>query len=246
MAKVNEGISKAASEIANLARKTKEGIWKALMELFEMFAEGGEKLKEFVEKLWKAIADWFLKNKKLVSLVTEADLQAFSKANRLKVTLQDIQTVLRLTQGKRELAEAILLSTQEIVERRTVPQLVKRFGIKEAPLVNSLSNYQARIWYTWRKMQIEKAISKISKLEDKAKKAFELRNEFRTATRQYMKDRKLAEYLEQVEKNQEWEKLLEKTLSKDRINSLEDAYNYIIETSKKGRDGVDKLFKIDK
>ena len=73
LAKVNEGISKAASEIANLARKTKEGIWKALMELFEMFAEGGEKLKEFVEKLWKAIADWFLKNKKLVSLVDEVD-----------------------------------------------------------------------------------------------------------------------------------------------------------------------------
>ena len=59
-----------------------------------------------------------------------------------------------------------------------------------------------------------------------------------------MKDRKLAEYLERVGKNQEWEKMLEKVLKEDNINSIEDAYHKIIEKSLSGRDGVDKLLKI--
>ena len=59
-----------------------------------------------------------------------------------------------------------------------------------------------------------------------------------------MKDQKWAEHLESVETNQEWQNLLERTLKKDKINSLEEAYQYIIESSKKGRDGVDILFNI--
>lgn len=39
-------------------------------------------------------------------------------------------------------------------------------------------------------------------LEEKARKAFDLRNEYHSAARQYMSDSNLAEYLEQVEKNQ--------------------------------------------
>ena len=59
-----------------------------------------------------------------------------------------------------------------------------------------------------------------------------------------MKDEKWAEYLEQVEKNMTWDEILEKTLKKDKVNSLKEAYEYIILTSQKGRDGVDVLFKI--
>lgn len=159
---------------------------------------------------------------------------------------EELQTIIKLTGGKKDLAEGILFSLKEVIEGKGVLQLVRIFGIKEVPIINSLSNYQARIWYTWRKMQIEKVISRISKLEEKAKKAFELRNEFRTATRQYMSDRKLANYLEQVEKNQEWEKLLQRTLKKDEVGgNLEKAYKKIIETSQTGRDGVDDLFKLN-
>ena len=61
-----------------------------------------------------------------------------------------------------------------------------------------------------------------------------------------MKDRKLAEYLEIAEKNQEWEKLLERTLKKEEVKTLEDAYKEIIKKSMSSRDDVDKLFKIDK
>lgn len=122
--------------------------------------------------------------------------------------------------------------------------MVTLFKIIDPPKSASLTNYEARIWYTWKKTKIEKLISKEKTLESKAKNAFELRNEYRSATRKYMKDKKWAEHLERVETNQEWQNLLERTLKKDKINSLEEAYQYIIESSKKGRDGVDILFNI--
>ena len=95
-------------------------------------------------------------------------------------------------------------------------------------------------------MQIEKQIKNIKKLEEKAKKAFALRNEYRTAARQYMKDREWANYLEEVEGNMTWDEILNRTLKKEKINNMEEAYEYIIKTSQKGRDGIDVLFKINK
>ena len=62
-----------------------------------------------------------------------------------------------------------------------------------------------------------------------------------------MSDRPLADHLEAVEQNQEWEKLLERTLKKKEVQGdLQKAYKAIIKTSQHGRDGVDKLFKIEK
>lgn len=87
-------------------------------------------------------------------------------------------------------------------------------------------------------------IRNIRKLGDKAKEAFALRNEYRTATRQYMKDRNWADHLEQVEKNMTWEEIIKNTQNKKYINSLEDAYEEIIRTSTKGRETVNDLFKI--
>ena len=71
-----------------------------------------------------------------------------------------------------------------------------------------------------------------------------MRNEYRSATRNYMQDRKWAEHLERVETNQEWESLLVRTLKKDKISTLEDAYKYIIQSSMSGRDGVDIIFNL--
>lgn len=73
--------------------------------------------------------------------------------------------------------------------------MVALFKIIDPPKSASLINYEARIWYTWKKTKIEKLISKEKTLESKAKNAFELRNEYRSATRKYMKDKKCAEIL---------------------------------------------------
>jgi hypothetical protein len=184
--------------------------------------------------------------KRLLSKIiyTEEDLVKFISKNRLRVVEADIKTVLKITGGRADLCESILLSTKEIIYNLQLEGLVKYFKIKVKPKVASLSNYQARIWYTWKKTGIEKEIRNISNFEKKAMKAFDLRNQYRTETRKYMKDRVLAEYLEAVEKNMEWEEILTKTLNKKGINTLEEAYYDIIEKSMSGRDGVDKLYKL--
>jgi len=180
---------------------------------------------------------------KASNIADEATLLKFIRRNHIKGDI-DVSYVLRISNNKKDLAESLLLSLKEIKEGKTVIQLVRYFKITDPPILASLSNYQARIWYSWKKMQIEKQIRNVRKLEDKAKKAFELRNEYRTATRQYMKDRNWADYLEQVEKNMTWEEILERTLRKDKINSLEQVYREIIKKSMSGRDNVDDLFKL--
>ena len=248
--KVSQATVQAGDVVVNASKKALNDVLALLKQITDLLAKGIDDVAAFLKDIRKKIAEWFKENlkqfQKVNKIANEADLLKFSKINKLKITVQDINTVLKLTQGRKDLAESILLSTKEIIEGKTVSQLIRIFKIKEVPELNSLSNYQARIWYTWQKTKIEKAIAKIKTLEGKAKKAFELRNEYRSATRQYMKDRKLAEYLEVVERNQEWEKLLEKTLKKEDVSGdLNKAYKKIMETSKTGNDGVDYLFKLN-
>lgn len=76
-------------------------------------------------------------------------------------------------------------------------------------------------------------------------KAFGLRNQYRTLTRAYMKDTNLAAYLNEVEKNQQWEVLLGRTLKKEGVDGdYNKVYKKIIESSQTGRDYVDDLFHI--
>lgn len=61
-----------------------------------MLGKGGQKLDDIVENHWKKIADWFLKNKKLVSLVDEVDavLLSLIKILRKNPDSADLQSVL--------------------------------------------------------------------------------------------------------------------------------------------------------
>ncbi len=178
-------------------------------------------------------------------LTSVAELQKFLKENGILDEI-DLVFVEKISFGRADLAESLLLSLKQIQKGKNIDELVKLFKIIDPPKLASLTNYEARIWYTWKKTKIEQLISKEKTLEAKAKKAFDLRNEYRSATRKYMKDRKWAEHLERVETNQEWENLLARTLKKDKISTLEGAYKEIIEKSMSGRDDVDKLFKLEK
>lgn len=163
-----------------------------------MHKKGDELYKE-LKKLIDKVLDWIKKNSKRVekasNIADEATLLKFMRRNHIKGNI-DVSYVLRISNNRKNLAESLLLSLKEIKEGKTIIQLVRYFKITDSPLLASLSNYQARIWYSWKKMQIEGQIRNIRKLEDKAKKAFVLRNEYRTATRQYMKDHNWADYLE--------------------------------------------------
>lgn len=122
--------------------------------------------------------------------------------------------------------------------------MVALFKIIDPPKLASLTNYEARIWYTWKKTKIEQLISKEKTLESKAKKAFELRNEYRSATRKYMKNQKWAEHLERVDKNMTWQGILKKAFEKPYFTTKSEAYDEIIRMSTKGREPVNDLFKI--
>jgi len=63
-------------------------------------------------------------------------------------------------------------------------------------------------------------------------------------TRQYMKDRLLAEYLNQVEKNRIWEEDINYT-SINQKKTGDELWKYIINNATKGRDEVDDLFKLN-
>lgn len=149
-----------------------------------------------------------------------------------------------MVKGNRNLVENILLSTKEVIYGKSVEELILIFKITDVPKANTLSNYQARIWYTWKKQKMGAILDRQFYLRAKAEKAFNLRNEYRSEARKYMANRKLAGFLEKEEKNLKWEELLERTLKKEGIKTLEQAYERIIKSAKTGRDPIDDLFKL--
>jgi hypothetical protein len=113
-----------------------------------------------------------------------------------------------------------------------------------SPTAQSLTPYQARVWYSWRKSQISTLVNRSNGLEAAAIEAVEMRNTIRTTTRKSMKDVDIADFLNTKESNKTFE-----TMYKEKsalFTNLDDIYNAIIESSMKGRDGVDLLFKIPK
>ena len=173
----------------------------------------------------------------------EEDLLNFVAKNNLQVVENDIRAILKITRGRADLCESILLSTKEIIEDKSVESLIRILKIKKIPNKNSLSNYQVRIWYTWKKASIKHEIQKITDIKKKAQKAFDLRNKYRTDARKYMSDRALADYLEEVETNQEWESYTNYIMNQKKLTE-DNLWNYVIEKAQSGRDDVDKLFKL--
>lgn len=155
----------------------------------------------------------------------------------------NIDFIIKMCNGRRDLVESILLSTKEVVEGKNISQLVQHFNIPTIPVTNSLSNYKARIWYHFKKSNIPNIIDKTKSLEEQALEAFNLRNLYRTQTRNYMNNRPLAEFLDANEQNLIWQNY--KTyLQNEKGLSGESLWNYIINSSTSGRDGVDALFKL--
>jgi hypothetical protein len=116
--------------------------------------------------------------------------------------------------------------------------------LPNTPSAQSLTLYQARVWYSWRKSQISTLINRSKGLEAAAREAVEMRNTIRATTRNAMKDTDIADFLNTKETNKTFESLYS---DKSKLfSNSDDIYNAIIESSMKGRDIVDGLFKIPK
>ena len=102
----------------------------------------------------------------------------------------------------------------------------------------------ARKWYLEHEAQIPDLIDKSLPLEEQAKQAFSLRNQFRTQARELMEDRVLAESLYKSDPNLTWEQLIEKQRNKG--YSGDDIYKAIIESSQRSRKSVNQSLGLDK
>jgi len=171
------------------------------------------------------------------------DLENFAKANGVSNLSSSFEDILKFSGGRLDLAKKLILSTKEVIEGKTIPELVEMFNLAKTPSPASLSSYQTRIWYKWQEYLIGGKLNYAEGLEQAARQAYELRNGIRTLARQSMSDREWAEYLLQNERNMTFEELVQKNI--DRGLSGDDIWNKIIESSMSSRDSVDALFKLN-
>jgi len=80
-------------------------------------------------------------------------------------------------------------------------------------------------------------------LEQQARQAYELRNQFRIQARELMADRSLAEELMINEPNLSWEQVVQKAI--DRGNTGDDVYRYVIGSSQRSRASVNQSLGLD-
>ena len=90
-------------------------------------------------------------------------------------------------------------------------------GISGTLKPGTLSNIEARQWYLKQESRIPGLIDRNLSLEEQAKQAVNLRNQFRTQTRKLMADRELAASLNKTDPNMTWEQVIEK-YSRKRIS----------------------------
>ena len=96
----------------------------------------------------------------------------------------------------------------------------------------------ARKWYLAQESKIPDLIDRNSPLEEQAKQAFDLRNQYRTQARELMSDRSLAESLYQTDPNLTWEQVIQKQIAKGL--SGDEIYEAIIESSQRSRKSVNQ------
>ena len=101
-------------------------------------------------------------------------------------------------------------------------------------LNGKLSDREARQWYLEQDSRIPEMIDKTLPLEEQAKQSFELRNKFRTQTRDLMKDQEKRKKLNREEPNKSFEELINKKMREKKL-SREEAYKDIIKTASKTR-----------
>ena len=101
-----------------------------------------------------------------------------------------------------------------------------------------LSNVEARKWYLEQEKRIADMIDKNLSIEEQAKQAFDLRNQFRTQARELMADRKLAESLYKTDPNRTWEEIVQRQIDKGLTG--DDIYKEIIDSSQRSRKTVNK------
>ena len=107
------------------------------------------------------------------------------------------------------------------------------------PLPGSLSNEDARIWYLNRDAEIPNMIDRTKPVEDQARQAFELRNQFRTKARDLMADQDARKELDQQHPNKTFDELLSDKMKRKGM-TREQAIEDILKTATKTNADVNR------
>jgi hypothetical protein len=127
-----------------------------------------------------------------------------------------------------------------------IDDIAASLNLPISPTPQSLTPYEARVWYSWRKTKIGVTIDYAPGLEAAARQAVDLRNTIRSGTRDCMLDADIAQFLNSKEVNKTFQELyVEKAISLS-PTTPDKIYEAIIESSMKGRGLVDILYKIPK
>lgn len=172
-----------------------------------------------------------------------SELTEFVTKNGINVDRDMLPKVLNeLCRGNIDYAERILLSTKQVISGKSVTELVDILNLVEKPALSSLTNYEARVWYSWQKSLIRSKLDFSKPLQEVAREAVDMRNNIRRTARDLMKDQELAQFLDALEPMRTLDELVE--LYKSRGFSGDSLWNEIINASMRGRGGVDILFEI--
>ncbi|RRJ86689.1 hypothetical protein EG240_15890 [Paenimyroides tangerinum] len=176
-------------------------------------------------------------SKTLDDFVFWASNNGFSHLSRT-----ELDDIFKFVDNNFDFAKRVANSTKEIQSASSLTELAGKLNLSTNPASKSLTPYETRVWYSWRKANIENMIDKTQTLESQAKQAVNMRNEIRSGARQAMKDSDIADYLDTKELNKTWEQLVQEKIDKGFIGNA--IYEEIISSSMKGRPTVDNVFKI--
>lgn len=166
------------------------------------------------------------------------DLVSWASKNRLSnLSRTELDDIFKFVDNNFDFAKRVANSTKEIQTASTLTELAGKLNLPITPTAQSLTPYQARVWYSWRKSQISTLVNRSNGLEAAAREALEMRNTIRTTTRNSMKDTDIANFLNTKEVNMTWEEAMSK---------YNGNYEEIIQASMRGRGVVDVLFQIPK
>lgn len=117
----------------------------------------------------------------------------------------------------------------------------KEFAELQA-FVGKLDNKTVREWYVYHNERIHLQISKELPIEEQARQAFELRNQYRRQARDLMADQVLRQKLDREDPVWTWEGLIADKMQKRPGISREDAIRLIYESAVRSRRSVNEKF----
>ena len=164
-----------------------------------------------------------------------ADLKVWAQNTGLNVSDIEVKGTLDLFNGDIGMSQKALLATNEVVSASTLDGLASYLNLPLTPSPQSLSPYQARVWYSWRKSKISQEVDYSNGLEPAAQEALSMRNTLRTEARNVMVDTDIADFLHANEVNKTWAQALDK---------YGDDFSEIIQASMRGRGLLNILYKI--